>query len=72
MTSAALRLASPTSAERVLLRAAGAVATGIQRRRELRAARQRAALEQLREQRALRTTRSDLDIALLSLGSRPR
>lgn len=74
MTHAALRLASPTVAERALLKLAEALTVVVARRREVRATRREVAGELARRDRA-RGREQDpaaLDIALLALGLRPR
>jgi hypothetical protein len=72
MTSATLRLAAPTSFERGLRALADALTRHVDRRIALRAERREIALDVLREQRARRQDPRALDVALLSLGSRPR
>jgi len=72
MTAATLHLAAPTRVERTLLQIADAITANIALRREARAARREIAADILREQQARRQDPRALDIALLSLGSRPR
>jgi HD-GYP domain-containing protein (c-di-GMP phosphodiesterase class II) len=72
MTAAPLHLATPTAAERTLLRLADAITAYTERRRELRAERHEIALDILREQQSRKQDPRALDAALLALGSRPR
>jgi len=72
MTSATLRLAAPTAIERGLKAFAEAISRHVDRRIALRAERREIAVDVLREQRARRHDPRALDLALLSLGSRPR
>lgn len=72
MTSATLRLASPTALERALTALAGAITRYVDHRVALRAERREIAVDMLREQQARRQDSRALDVAMLSLGSRPR
>ncbi|MGN7976108.1 hypothetical protein ACTJJ4_00880 [Microbacterium sp. 22195] len=72
MTAATLHLASPTTAERALLKIADAITAYTENRRLLRAERREIALDMLREQQARRQDPRALDCALLAIGSRPR
>lgn len=72
MTAATLHLAAPTRVERALLQIADAITTYTAHRREVRAGRREITADILREQQARRHDPRALDIALLSLGSRPR
>jgi len=72
MTAATLHLATPTFSERTLLKLADVITAYIAHRREQRAARREIAVDTLREQQARQQDPRALDIALLSLGSRPR
>ncbi|MDT0157459.1 hypothetical protein Q9R19_07475 [Microbacterium sp. ARD32] len=72
MTAATLHLASPTRFERLLLKVVDALTAYIAHRREQRTQRREIALDLLREQQARRHDPRALDVALLSLGSRPR
>ncbi|MFC7789525.1 hypothetical protein ACU045_11150 [Microbacterium sp. MAHUQ-60] len=72
MTSATLHLAAPTPFERGLKALAEAISRHVDHRIILRAERREIAVDVLREQQARRQDPRALDIALLSLGSRPR
>ncbi|MFD5225762.1 hypothetical protein ACFWHT_09100 [Microbacterium sp. NPDC058342] len=72
MTSATLRLATPTALERALRAFAVAISRYVDHRIAQRAERREIAFHTLREQQARRRDPRALDIALLSLGSRPR
>jgi len=72
MTSATLRVAAPTVLERGLTALAAAITRYVDHRIALRAERREIAVDLLREQQARRQDPHALDIALLSLGSRPR
>jgi len=72
MTSATLRLTSPTALERALRALSDALARYVDRRIAERAERRAIAADLLREQQSRRQDPRALDIALLSLGSRPR
>ncbi|WP_336646146.1 hypothetical protein [Microbacterium sp. USHLN186] len=72
MTSATLRIATPTALERALQRLSIALARYVERRVAQRAERRELALDLLREQHARRQDPRALDIALLAIGSRPR
>jgi len=72
MTSATLRLAAPTRLERGLKAFAEAISRHVDHRIALRAERREIADDLLREQQARRQDPRALDVALLSLGSRPR
>ncbi|WP_298867211.1 hypothetical protein [uncultured Microbacterium sp.] len=72
MTAAVLHLAAPTALERGLLRLAATITSYAEHRRERRAERHEIALDMLREQRVRKRDPRALDVALLSLGSRPR
>lgn len=72
MTSATLRLATPTALERGLRHVADAISHYVDRRMAVRAERHEIALDVLREQQSRRQDPRAVDIALLSLGSRPR
>lgn len=72
MTSATIRLASPTALERGLRRLAEALTRYVDHRIAVRAERREIALDMLREQHARRHDPRALDMALLTLGSRPR
>lgn len=72
MTAVTLHIATPTPAERALLRVADTLTAFVAHRRERRAERREITLDLLREQHAHRHDPRSLDIALLSIGSRPR
>ncbi|HTN54731.1 MAG TPA: hypothetical protein VLZ82_01005 [Microbacterium sp.] len=72
MTSATLRLASPTALERGLKALAESISRYVDHRIAVRAERREIAVDMLREQQARRHDPRALDVALLSLGSRPR
>ncbi|UJP09436.1 hypothetical protein L2X99_13510 [Microbacterium sp. KUDC0406] len=72
MTAVTSHLASPTAAERALLRLATALIAAIRHRRELRAESRRHELELLQQSRTRAKDPRALDIALLAIGSRPR
>lgn len=72
MTSATLRLVAPTRFERMLQLIAERVERYVEDRIAARARRHEIALDMLREQQARRSDPRALDIALLSIGSRPR
>lgn len=72
MTAATLHIATPTVVERTLLRIADGLTAFVAHRRERRAERREIARDMLREQHARRHDPRALDVALLSLGSRPR
>lgn len=72
MTSATIRLTAPTALERGLRALSAAISHYVDRRIALRVERQEIALDVLREQHARRHDPRALDVALLTLGSRPR
>lgn len=72
MTGATLRLVAPTRFERMLQLIAERVERYVEDRIAARARRHEIALDMLREQQARRSDPRALDIALLSIGSRPR
>lgn len=72
MTAATVHLVAPTRFERGLQGIAAAVSGYVDARIAARAERREIAFELLREQQARRLDPRALDIALLSLGSRPR
>lgn len=72
MTSATLRLASPTTLERGLKALAESISRYVDHRIAVRAERREIAVDMLREQQARRHDPRALDVALLSMGSRPR
>lgn len=72
MTSATLRLVAPTALERRLQALATAISRYVDHRIASRGARREIALDVLHEQQARKQDPRALDVALLSLGSRPR
>ncbi|WP_091234436.1 hypothetical protein [Microbacterium sp. 3J1] len=68
MTTATLRLATPTLFERVLQRTAHGIARYVERRIAGRAERREIALDTLREQQARRQDPRAVDLALAQLG----
>lgn len=68
MTTATLRLATPTPYERVLRRVALEIARHVDRRVAQRAMRRDLALDMLREQQARKQDPRALDLALAQLG----
>ncbi|UNK72196.1 hypothetical protein [Microbacterium sp. H1-D42] len=72
MTAATLHLVAPTRLERGLQGIAASLSSYVDSRIAARAERREIALDLLREQHARRHDPRALDIALLSIGSRPR
>ncbi|MEJ1086859.1 hypothetical protein WDU99_00845 [Microbacterium sp. Mu-80] len=72
MTAAALQIAAPTRLERGLKALAHRLDRYVESRIAARAERREIALDLLREQQARRHDPRALDVALLSIGSRPR
>lgn len=72
MTAATLSLAAPTPTERTLLRLADRLSAYVAHRRARRAERREIAIDLWEEQQARRRDPQALDIAMLSIGSRPR
>lgn len=72
MTAATLHIATPTALERTLLRLADRITAFVEHRREVRVERREIALNVLREQQSRRQDPRSLELALLTLGSRPR
>lgn len=72
MTAATLHLVTPTRLERGLQSIAHTLSRYVDARIAARAERREIALDVLREQHARRHDPRALDIALLSIGSRPR
>lgn len=72
MTSATLRLVEPTRLERALQSVAQRLTRYVDARIVARAERREITLELLREQQTRRSDPQALEIALISLGSRPR
>jgi len=72
MTSATLHLVAPTRLERGLQHLAASLSRYVEHRIAARAERREIALDMLREQQARRHDPRALDLALLSIGSRPR
>ncbi|MFB7252321.1 hypothetical protein [Microbacterium sp. NPDC056234] len=71
MTAVSLHHVGPTRVESALLRVADALTAYVAHRRDIRAERRERELALLRGHRTAQDPRA-LDIALLSLGSRPR
>lgn len=72
MTSATLRLATPTHLERGLQSIAHMLTRYVDARIAIRAGKREIAVHMLREQQTRKRDPRALDIALMSLGSRPR
>ncbi|MGF6823635.1 hypothetical protein M2317_002548 [Microbacterium sp. ZKA21] len=72
MTAVTLNHAGPTRLETTLLRLAALLNAYVAHRRELRAERRARELAALREAQVRPTDPRELDVALLSMGSRPR